>query len=638
MEKIPSKSWESAAFNRKTSEWEKTTLHSYDHTLDDAELQDLIVSRAAPTKITPTRRGKAFRSDARTLVAGDAQIPFHDEQAFERFQRAVVESQPDNIVFVGDMVDLPSMSRFAQRPEWVGSTQAAIDQYHNFLAQTRSNAPDANISVVHGNHEQRMDDYVRKNAAEVLGLRRANAANELAVLTLQYLVRYDDLEVNSIDGYPNGTLWLEDNLKAVHGTNVAKGGSNAAKYLREERESTLYGHCFDEATELLTRDGWKFRSDLTLDDEAVTMNLSTGELEYNKILSFSDYDNYTELYSIESRNSSLLVTDKHGLVDFESGKPVLFDAKDFNKKSRRKMALNGVINREGVNLTDDEIRLVVWVAADGHLEGSGSAPAVRWHLKKQRKVFRLTSLLDRMNIDYSIHKTLAGGVKIRSVYRGTFLEELFELGNKLLPEQIRQLNKKQSKVMLDEYTVTDGNRNEEYPHAGQISTSKEHEADIIQEVLVTNGIMAIKTRRRNSYIISFNENKQYVATTSRPAKLQKYSGKVWCVTVDNHTLLVRRNGKTTITQNTHRQELAYRTFPRRVGQLTIAAASPGCLALTDGSVPGFRHTVDSQGEVVKRAEDWQQGILLIDHNGDNHHIQPIMFQEDGFYLDGKRFE
>lgn len=328
-EKRLSKEWTVSAFDRVNNEWTSTTNQSYEHTPEDIDIQELIVSRAAPTKITPTRRGKVFRSDARTLVAGDAQIPFQDEQAFDRFQHVVSETQPDNIVFVGDMVDLPSMSRFSQRNEWVGTTQDAINQYHNFLAQTRSNAPNANISVVHGNHEQRMDNYIQKNAAEVLGLKRVG--EELAVLTLQYLTRYEDLDINSIDGYPNGTLWLEDNLKAFHGTNVAKGGSNAAKYLKEERETTLYGH-------------------------------------------------------------------------------------------------------------------------------------------------------------------------------------------------------------------------------------------------------------------------------------------------------------------THRQEVAYRTFPRRVGAVTIAAASPGCLALIDGSVPGFRHTVDSQGNVVKRAEDWQQGALIIDHNGSNHHIQPILFQEDGYYLDGKRYE
>lgn len=326
----PKTTWEAAAFDREKGEWVHTELHSYDMH-EGVDIQDLVVSRAAPTRITPTRKQKPARADSRTLVAGDAQIPFHDQEAFDRFQLAVRETQPDNIVFVGDMVDLPSMSKFSQRSEWVGTTQGAIDQYHNFLAQTRSNAPNAAISVVHGNHEQRMDDYVRRNAAEVLGLRRANAGHELAVLTLQYLVRYDDLEIASVDGYPNGTLWLEDNLKAIHGTNVAKGGSNAAKYLREERETTLYGH-------------------------------------------------------------------------------------------------------------------------------------------------------------------------------------------------------------------------------------------------------------------------------------------------------------------THRQELAYRTFAQRIGSVTIAAASPGCLALIDGSVPGFRHTVDSQGQLVKRAEDWQQGLLVIDHNNRNHNITPVLFTEEGFYLDGKRYE
>lgn len=237
-----SKEWTVSAFDRVNNEWTSTENQSYEHIPDPVELQKLLVREAAPTVIRPTRRKKPTRRDSMTLVAGDAQVPFHDPEALELFQDEVVSTQPDNIVFVGDMIDLQSMSRFGTRPEWVGGTQDAIDQYHNVLAQTRANAPNSRIYVVHGNHEQRMDNYVRKNAIEVLGLRRANMSQELAVLTLQNLVRYDDLEVESIDGYPNGTLWLEENLKFTHGTNVAKGGSNAAKYLREERETTVYGH------------------------------------------------------------------------------------------------------------------------------------------------------------------------------------------------------------------------------------------------------------------------------------------------------------------------------------------------------------------------------------------------------------
>jgi hypothetical protein len=105
-----------------------------------------------------------------------------------------------------------------------------------------------------------MDNNIRKDAAELLGLRRANAEKELAVLTLRYLVRMDDVNVTNIDGYPNAAYWINDNLKATHGTNVAKGGSNAAKYLKEADSGTLYGHTHRVETAYRTfptRDGYK---------------------------------------------------------------------------------------------------------------------------------------------------------------------------------------------------------------------------------------------------------------------------------------------------------------------------------------------------------------------------------------------
>ena len=148
---------------------------------------------------------------------------------------------PDRVIFVGDMIDLPNMSRFEQRSDWAGSTQRSLDRYHSFLAQTRANAPNAEIVAIEGNHELRMDKMIRKDAAELLQIRRANAEKELALLTLRYLVRMDELDVKSVSGYPNAAYWINDNLKAVHGTNVAKGGSNAANMYRDwetDRKST----------------------------------------------------------------------------------------------------------------------------------------------------------------------------------------------------------------------------------------------------------------------------------------------------------------------------------------------------------------------------------------------------------------
>lgn len=199
------------------------------------------IRQAAPTIVRPTRRKRPTRSDSVTLAFGDAQIPFHDERALSLALTAITEVQPDNVVLLGDMLDLPMQGRFLGRPEWANTVQESIDRFHLFLAEIRARHL-GRIAVIHGNHEERMPKMLRRDAAELIGLRRANAEKELGVLTLSYLCRYDELGVEAYTGYPNGRLWLEDNLQAIHGTETKRQGQSAVNYLRKEQVSTLYGH------------------------------------------------------------------------------------------------------------------------------------------------------------------------------------------------------------------------------------------------------------------------------------------------------------------------------------------------------------------------------------------------------------
>ena len=239
-EKEPNKTWQSAAFNRETNEWDIVDLHSYDHTVE-RNLEELLVRPASPHTLRPLRRTtKKATKEIITLAGGDAQFPFADDEAVGKFLQSARDLQPDEIVLLGDMTDLPALSRFEQRKEWVGSTQKGIDEYYTFLASLRTNAPNSRIVAVHGNHEQRLIKSLEKNLSEIAGIRLA--MGERALLSIQNLARYDELEIESVDGYPNGTYWAEENLKFIHGTNTKRGGSNAAKYLAEERETTIYGH------------------------------------------------------------------------------------------------------------------------------------------------------------------------------------------------------------------------------------------------------------------------------------------------------------------------------------------------------------------------------------------------------------
>ncbi len=66
----------------------------------------------------------------------------------------------------------------------------------------------------------------------------------------------------------------------------------------------------------------------------------------------------------------------------------------------------------------------------------------------------------------------------------------------------------------------------------------------------------------------------------------------------------------------HRREWAEQTRMDYDGESTIMAASPGCLARTDGAVPSMHQGTDLDGRPVPLAENWQQGIAVVDYHDD----------------------
>jgi predicted phosphodiesterase len=81
----------------------------------------------------------------------------------------------------------------------------------------------------------------------------------------------------------------------------------------------------------------------------------------------------------------------------------------------------------------------------------------------------------------------------------------------------------------------------------------------------------------------------------------------------------------------HRREWAERTRDDYDGPKTILAASPGCLARTDGSVPSTRGGVDLDGRPVPRPEDWQQGVAVVTYEeGDGRFVYEQIAIHDGW--------
>lgn len=216
-----------------------------------------VVQPAQPAKVTlrgsvkPIQRAEGFKV---ALKCADTQIgyriladgsldPFHDESAMAVFVAAVRAYTPDKVTILGDFLDLPSQGKYAQEASFAQTTQLAINRGYQFLAEIRAAAPDAEIVLIEGNHDARLQSYIERNALAAFGLKQAGKPDSWPVLSLPNLMRLDELGVKYIDAYPAGADWDNDSTRNIHGTKVNSRGSTTSQYAHElPHINTWAGH------------------------------------------------------------------------------------------------------------------------------------------------------------------------------------------------------------------------------------------------------------------------------------------------------------------------------------------------------------------------------------------------------------
>lgn len=215
-----------------------------------------VVAPAAPVTAKPRPAPKATTTGQTIIIAPDPQIgfrryedgtldPFHDERAIAVMLQIVRDAKPSRIVNLGDTCDFPEWSsKFLVSPEFVLTTQPTIDRTHRYLAEQITEAPEGcAIDMLEGNHDNRLPIAITKNAMAALRLRQANTPDSWPVLSLQHLLRLDELGVDYRDGYPAGRVKLADGsghqtpLYAIHGERLT-----VSAVAKNERQSFVQGH------------------------------------------------------------------------------------------------------------------------------------------------------------------------------------------------------------------------------------------------------------------------------------------------------------------------------------------------------------------------------------------------------------
>lgn len=526
------------------------------------------------------------------VIGSDIHIPFQDDKAVSAFVKYCKEKQPEVVVLNGDVLDMFMLSKFTK-----GEGRNPLEEItmcQGLFESLRKAVPNSDIYYVIGNHENRLEKYVLSKAPELASL----------IEDVFSIIKVEDFKIRGC-----ASVTFNGNFVCKHGTLLGnKSGLSAIKEMENAYMSGATGHCFSEDVEVLTQRGWKRIIDINPDRDLVgTYNKETGAFEYNEVREKFVYDNYNKLYHIKSNCIDIMTTDKHGFIGYKrNGKLVEFTADEFSSIGKISIPLACKKNRTiPMNCTDDELRLLINICADACIEDK----SFRFHLKKERKINHLKELLARLNLEYSEKKQSCGTTKIRISTESSisYLEKYFKDGIKTLPQAIRWASPDQAKIILEEYSITDGCKNSLAKNSYQLSTSKKEEADILQELFVKSGMRtSILKRKTGNYCITVNLRGETVIDGSKSVSVVPYEGRVSCVSVDNGTLVVRSKGKTIITQNTHR---LCKYIARKAGRKFVWIET-GCLC-------------DMNPEYMINP-NWQAGFATLEfRNGKLHHSKMV---------------
>jgi predicted phosphodiesterase len=167
------------------------------------------------------------------LVISDLHIPYHNVPAITAaFQYG--QNKNVNTVFInGDLVDFCLISRFEKNPK-KRSVKYELDATRAVLDSIREAFPTQSIYFIKGNHDIRLEAYLRVKAPEIL---------DMDEFQLESLLQLNKYQIKIID---DNILVKAGMLSITHGHHVMRGffaPVNSARGLyMKAKQSTIIGH------------------------------------------------------------------------------------------------------------------------------------------------------------------------------------------------------------------------------------------------------------------------------------------------------------------------------------------------------------------------------------------------------------
>lgn len=328
-----------------------------------------------------------------------------------------------------------------------------------------------------------------------------------------------------------------------------------------------FSGCYDEDTEVLTKSGWRYFKDVCLTDEFIT-RASNGEIEYQTPLQYHKYCYKGSLTRIFSRSTDLLVTDNHNMyvlthADFCAKRNPRFVKACKMKNNLYKIPCGGKYTSTNNILSKAAMHLIGLYLSEGYFEKQRKKRSSSMIICQNKGVKNNKMKDDILPFISKVRSSRKFSVKLEEKFRDFIIENCGQgKYNKFISPLI--LSNEHLDALFESMMDGDGCRwkcgfyNGKQYFGNTYYTSSKKLADCFQELCVKLGYESRSSFRKRGgeicgrkiknplgcYSINIRKSKNKTIYPKRHFSKVNYNGFVYCVTVPNHTLYVRRGGTT----------------------------------------------------------------------------------------------
>lgn len=335
---------------------------------------------------------------------------------------------------------------------------------------------------------------------------------------------------------------------------------------------SMLEYCVDDETEVLTRRGWKSRTELQPDEFIYTLNPVSDVGEWQPLVAVHEFDGTRDMVSLESRSFSSLSTLDHAwLVDRYC---------PYAKKTKREWrTTDALVSACRIPRTrpqafwpeskydDDLVELVAWAWCEGAVQ-QGRLTIGQSLNRNPQHVARIQAALSRLFGPPEAQRYVRGGWRFTDRLSGQYasLMREFQISRQLSdvvlehlgahkavkPEFLVALTRAQLELFVNVSILADGS-----VHAGRTQLAQMNEARIRSFEMACALLgwpTSTTTDSAGRFVCSVLKRQSTSPIQGKGLgtwrrDVVRHEGVVWCPEVTNHTWLARRHGSVYFTGN-----------------------------------------------------------------------------------------